>query len=110
MCFRSETKKKSKKVTLMKRKVLMDVGTFDSLDESLEIEISIEHTDDYNECKVLKRPQGSRVTKDKLKNHHAMRECALKAQVKSTTNMAAITLKKNPNHGKPKHAYAFYDS
>jgi hypothetical protein len=24
--------------------------------------------------------------------------------------MAAITLKKNPNHGKPKHAYAFYDS
>ncbi|CAK9196343.1 unnamed protein product [Sphagnum troendelagicum] len=42
---------------------------------------------------VLKRPQGSCATKDKLKNH-AMRECAFKAQVKSTINMIAITLKK----------------
>lgn len=32
----------------MKRKMLMDVGTFDSLDKSLEIEISIQHVDDYN--------------------------------------------------------------
>jgi len=41
----------------------------------------------------LKRPQGLGATKDKVKNH-AMRECVLEAQVKSTTNMATITLKK----------------
>ncbi len=77
----------------MKRKMLMDVGTFDSLDKSLEIEIGIEHTYDYNECKVLKRLQGLREAKDKLENH-AMRECAFKAQAKATTNMVTITWKK----------------
>ncbi len=30
----------------------MDVGTSNSLDESLETEIGIEHTNDYNEHKV----------------------------------------------------------
>jgi hypothetical protein len=94
-CLRwSKTKKENKMVMLMKRKMLMDVGTFGSLDEYLDIEIGIKHTNDYNERKVLKRPQGSCATKDKLKNH-AMRECALKAQVKSTIDMAAITLKKD---------------
>jgi len=42
----SKTKKESKKMMLMKRKMLMDVGTFDSLDESLHIEIGIKHTYD----------------------------------------------------------------
>jgi hypothetical protein len=36
----SETREESKKVMMMKRKMLMDVGTFDSLDEYLEIEIA----------------------------------------------------------------------
>jgi hypothetical protein len=89
----SETREESKKVMLMKRKVWMDVGTFDSLNKYLEIEICIEHADDYNECKVLKRPQGLRMVKDKFKNC-AMRECAFKAQAKAIANMAAITLKK----------------
>jgi hypothetical protein len=107
--FRSlETKKESKKVMLMKRKMLMDVGTFDSLDEYLEIEIGIKHTHDYNERKVLKRPQGLCATKDKLKNH-ATRECALKAQVKSTIDMVDITLKK-AQIMENQNTYAFYDS
>ncbi len=88
-----ETKEKSKKVTSMKRKMLMDVRTSDSLDESLEIEIGIDYTDDYNEHKVLKRPQGLRMTKDELKNH-AMKECAFKAQAKANANMVTVTLKK----------------
>ncbi len=77
----------------MKRKVLMDVGTFDSLNKSLEIEIGIKHTDDYNECKVLKRPQGSLASRAEFKIH-AMRECAFKAQTKTIVDMVAITLKK----------------
>ncbi len=36
--------------------MLMDVGTFDSIDKSLETEINIEHANDYDEHKVLKRP------------------------------------------------------
>jgi hypothetical protein len=71
----------------------MDVGTFDSLDDYLEIEINIKHVDDYNEHKVLKRPQGSHAAKDELKNR-AMRECAFKAQAKVTTDMVVVTLKK----------------
>ncbi len=71
----------------------MDVGTYDNLDESLETEIRIKHTNDYNERKVLKRPQKSCAAKDKVKNC-AMRECALKSQAKTTTNMATTTLKK----------------
>ncbi len=43
----SETREESKKVTLMKRKVVI-------LDH-LEIEIGIEHANDYNERMVLKR-------------------------------------------------------
>jgi hypothetical protein len=39
----------------MKWKVVMGVGPFNILDEFLEIEIGIEHADDYNERKVLKR-------------------------------------------------------
>jgi hypothetical protein len=78
---------------LMKRKVWMDVGRFDSLNKSLEIEIGIEHEDDYNECKVLKRPQGLCMVKNELKNC-AMRECAFKAQAEALANMATITLKK----------------
>jgi len=77
----------------MKRKILMDVRTFDNLDESLEIEIGIDYLDDYNERKVLKRPQGLCTTKNELKNH-AMKECAFKAQAKATANMVTITLKK----------------
>jgi len=45
-------------MTLMKRRMLMDVGTSDSLDKSLETKIGIKHVNDYNECKVLKRLQG----------------------------------------------------
>ncbi len=48
----SKTKKENKKVTLMKRRMLMDIGTYDSLDKSLETEIGIKHASDYNECKV----------------------------------------------------------
>ncbi len=59
----------------------------------LKIEIGIDYTDDYNERKVLKRPQGLRTTKDEFKNH-AMKECAFKAQAKATANMVTITLKK----------------
>lgn len=88
-----ETREESKKVMLMKSKMLMVVGTFDSLDEFLEIGIGIKHEDDYNEHKVLKRPQGSHVMKDKLKNH-AMRDCALKTQTKAIVDMVAFTLKK----------------
>jgi hypothetical protein len=89
----SETKEESKKVMSMKRKMLMDVGTFDSLDKSLEIEISIQHVDDYNECKVLKRLQRLLAAKDELKNH-VMKECPLKAQAKAIADKVAITLKK----------------
>jgi hypothetical protein len=89
----SETKEESKKVMSMKRKMLMDVGTFDSLDKSLEIEISIQHVDDYNECKVLKRLQRLLAAKDELKNH-VMKECPLKAQAKAIVDRATITLKK----------------
>ncbi|CAM6021773.1 unnamed protein product [Sphagnum balticum] len=77
----------------MKRKTLMDVGTSNSLDESLEIEIGIEYGDDYNEHKVLKRPQGSCMMKDEFKNH-AMRDCALKTQAKAIVDMVAFPLKK----------------
>ncbi len=88
-----ETKEESKKAMLMKSKMLMYVGTSDSLDKSLKIEIGIEHTNDYNEHKVLKRPQGSRTAKDKFKIC-VMRECAIKAQAKATTDMTVVTLKK----------------
>ncbi len=73
--------------------MLMDIGTYDSLDKSLETKIRIKHVDDYNERKVLKRPQRSCMAKDELKNC-AVRECAFKAQAKATTNMATTTLKK----------------
>jgi hypothetical protein len=71
----------------------MDVGTSDSLDDYLKIEISIKHVDDYNEHKVLKRSQGSHAAKDEFKNR-AMKECALKAKAKVTIDMADVTLKK----------------
>ncbi len=77
-------------MTLMKRRMLMDVGTFDSLHESLKTKIGIEHADDYNERKVLKRLQKLCATKDKVQNR-AIRECA-KTWVKATTNMATTTL------------------
>jgi hypothetical protein len=80
-------------MTPMKRRMLMDVGTFDSIDKSLETEINIEHANDYDEHKVLKRPQGSHATKNELKNH-AMKEFVLKTLAKTTTNMATATLKK----------------
>ncbi len=51
----SKTREESKNVTSMKWKVVMGVGPFNILDEFLEIEIGIEHADDYNERKVLKR-------------------------------------------------------
>jgi hypothetical protein len=51
----SKTREESKNVTSMKQKVVMDVGSFDSLDKFLEIEIGRKHADDYNEHKVLKR-------------------------------------------------------
>jgi hypothetical protein len=104
----SKTREESKKVMSMKRKMLMDVGTFDSLDEFQKIEIGIEHGDDYNEHKVLKRPQGSCVMKDELKNR-AMRDCALKTS-KNNCRHSSFYIEKNPDRGKPKHACTFYDS
>ncbi len=51
----SKTKEESKNVTSMKQKLVMDVGSSDSLDEFREIEIGIKHAYDYNEHKILKR-------------------------------------------------------
>ncbi len=50
----SETREENKKVITMKRKVVMDVGSSNSQDKFIKIEINIEHVDDYNERKVLK--------------------------------------------------------
>ncbi len=45
----------------------MDVRTFDNLDKSLEIEIGIEHTNDYDKHKVLKRRKGHMQLRTNLK-------------------------------------------
>ncbi len=63
----SKIKEESKKVTPMKRRMLMDVRTFDNLDKSLEIEIGIEHTNDYDKHKVLKRRKGHMQLRTNLK-------------------------------------------
>jgi len=63
----------------MKKKISIDVGIIESLNEFIKVEeIGIEYVDNYNERKVLKRSQGLHATKDEHKNR-AMRECAFKA-------------------------------
>jgi len=63
----------------MKNKMSIDDRIIDSLNVFIEVEkIGIKHGNNYNERKVLKRPQGLHVTKDEHKNC-AMKECAFKA-------------------------------
>lgn len=78
----------------MKKKMSINVGIIESLHEFIEVEkISIEHANNYTEHKVLKRSRWMHATKDEHKNR-VMRECAFKAQAKSTIDIGVVTLKK----------------
>ncbi len=77
----------------MKRKTPTDAGINKSLDEYVKIdEKVVKHMENFNAGKILKRPQRSCEAKNKHKNHH-MKECAFKAQPKTSTNMVVVTLK-----------------
>ncbi len=63
----------------MKMKMSINVGIIESLNVFIEVEkIRIKHGNNYNEHKVLKRPQALHATKDEHKNC-ATRECVFKA-------------------------------
>ncbi len=77
----------------MKRETPIDARINKSFDEYVKIdEIVVKHMENSNPRKISKRLQRSCEAKDEHKNHH-MKECVFKAQPKTSTNMAIVTLK-----------------